>query len=304
MLRLGALRSIFCVMSSPFYIHSWDPVLLPIHGALAIRWYGLAYVAGFIFAFLMLRRWSRQRTFPVQEEDLSSLIYYIVLGVMFGGRMGYMILYDFSSWRVDPLLMFKVWHGGMSSHGGMIGMTTAIYFFARSRRLPFLGIMDHLVCVAPAGLLFGRLANYINGELWGRITQVPWAVVFPQEAGLYPPRPGLHEDALALLQSGVLHPRHPSQLYEAFLEGLLLLGVMLWVRRTAWARAPGRLSALFLIVYGLGRFTVEFFREPEIVHGWMTQGQLLSLFLFVPAVWLLVRANRRNELTASRKKHG
>jgi phosphatidylglycerol:prolipoprotein diacylglycerol transferase len=202
------------------------------------------------------------------------------------------------------LLLFKVWHGGMSSHGGMIGMTLAIYFFARSRSLPFLAVMDDLVCTAPAGLFFGRLANYINGELWGRVTSVPWAVVFPQEAGLYPPQPGLREEALGLLQSGVLHPRHPSQLYEAFLEGLLLLAVMLWVRRTHWARSPGRLCAVFLGVYGAGRFTVEFFREPEIVHGWMTQGQLLSLFLFIPAVWLLARANRTNETTPSRKNHG
>lgn len=268
-----------------FYIHTIDPVLVQVWGPIAVRWYGLSYVAGFVVAFLLLNRWARQGSFRVAAEELQTLIFYCVIGVMLGGRLGFVILYDFAQWRVEPLLLFQVWRGGMSSHGGLIGLAVAVWLFGRARRVPFLHITDALVCAGPIGIFFGRLANFINGELWGRVTTVPWAVIFPQEAGLYPPRPGLREEAIRLFEIGHLHARHPSQLYAAAVEGLLLFGLMLLLRRTTWARVDGRLSAAFLVAYAAGRITVECFREPEIVYmGWLTQGQLLSLLMLVPAV--------------------
>lgn len=275
-------------MESPYFIHSIDPVLVSLWGPLAIRWYGLAYVAGFIATFAALLRWSRSGAFRVSEEDVQTLILYCVLGVMLGGRLGYLLFYDFAEWRHDPGLVFRVWEGGMASHGGVLGLALAVWWFARSRRVPFLHVTDYLVCIGPLGIFFGRLANFVNGELWGRITAVRWAVLFPQEAGWFPPQPGFREEALRLYEAGFIFPRHPSQLYAAFIEGLLVWGAILLIKQTAWGKGTGRLSACFLILYAAGRFWVEFYREPEIVHaGWLTQGQLLSALMLIPAAIIL-----------------
>ena len=272
-------------MDTDYYIHTIDPVLVELWGPLAVRWYGLSYVAAFVVGYLLLRRWAREGWYRVKPDDIQTLIFYAVIGVMLGGRLGFVLFYDFAEWREEPLLIFQVWRGGMSSHGGMIGLFLAMLFFARTRGIPVWHVLDGLTCAGPIGVVFGRLANFINGELWGRVTSVRWAVLFPQEAGLFPPHPNLRVEALRLYEAGYLQPRHPSQLYAAFVEGLLLFGVMLLLRKTAWAnKADGHLCVAFLLLYAVGRFTVEFFREPEIMYfDWLTQGQLLSLLMVVAA---------------------
>lgn len=283
-------------METIYYVHQIDPVVLPVWGPLAIRWYGLAYVAGFAATFLMLARWSRQGSLRVQGEDLQTLIFWCVAGVMLGGRLGYLLFYDFAAWREDPLLLVRIWQGGMSSHGGLLGLSLAMAWFGHTRRVSFLHLTDALVCIGPLGIFFGRLANFINGELWGRVTTVRWAVLFPHEAGLYPPHPALLKEAVRLYEAGLIHPRHPSQLYAAVIEGVLVWGILLLLRRTIWARTDGRLSGAFLLLYAAGRIFVEFFREPEIVHfGWLTHGQLLSAWMVFPAflIWWWPRRARR-----------
>ncbi len=277
-------------MEVPYYVHALDPVLIHLWGPLAIRWYGLAYVAGFAFAYVALGRASRRGTFRVAETAIPSLFYFVIIGVMLGGRLGYFLFYQFEAWRHDPGLLFRVWEGGMASHGGILGLIVAVWWFARVQRVPFLRVMDALAAVAPIGIFFGRVANFINGELWGRVTMVPWAVVFPQEFGLHPGQADWAATVERLYSAGQLLPRHPSQLYAALLEGLLLYACLWGLRRTAWAQTDGRIGAAFLLLYAVGRSIGECFREPGIVYfGWLTQGQLLSLLLCIPAVWVLYR---------------
>ena len=274
------------------YIHDLNPVVLPIWGPLAIRWYGIAYIAGFIISYLILNRWGRRSEYPIKNEDLQNFMIVIVLGVMLGGRLGYMFFYDFSSFVRNPLVFFKLWEGGMASHGGMIGITVASWFFAHKHKQAFLSLTDGLVATGTIGLGLGRLANFINGELWGRVTSAPWAVIFPHEAGISPQDPYLRENVAAALDQGLLFPRHPSQLYQAALEGVLLPLILIPAYKSAWGRAAkGRVSGLYLGLYAIIRFISEFFREPEIVHfGWMTQGQLLSLIILLPgSVYLIGR---------------
>lgn len=277
-------------MEIPYYVHALDPVLVHLWGPLAVRWYGLAYVAGFAFAYFSLCRASRRGTLPVAEAAIQPLFYYIIIGVMLGGRLGYLLFYQFDAWRNEPALLFRVWEGGMASHGGMLGLIFAVWWFARTQQVSFWRITDALAVVAPIGIFFGRVANFINGELWGRVTEVPWAVIFPQEVGLRADHAAGLLEVQRLYAAGYLEPRHPSQLYAAALEGLLLYALLWGIRRTHWARVEGRISAAFLLLYAAGRSSGEFFREPEIVYfGWLTQGQLLSLLLCIPAVWMLYR---------------
>lgn len=278
--------------NSSWYVHSLDPVLVHLHGPLAVRWYGLSYLAGFVAAYFLLRHLSRKKRFPAPPAELQNLVVMTgFIGVFVGGRLGYCLFYGLDEWLADPLYPLKVWQGGMASHGGMIGVIAYLAWYARKHRYRFLDLTDGFACVVPVGLLFGRLANFINGELWGRITNVPWAVVFPQEAGLFDPDRWTRADIHRLLQAGLLHPRHPSQLYEAFGEGLVLIAALWALRHSRWSRRPGTLSAAFLALYAIARIAVEFVREPDsaIYFGWMTKGQLLSLFMFVVAaiVWAL-----------------
>jgi len=259
-----------------YYIHSINPVLLPIWGHLAIRWYGLAYVAGFVAAYLLLNRLGRRGEFGLKGEPLQALLVNLVIGVMVGGRLGYMLFYNFAEFARDPLVLFRLWEGGMASHGGMVGMAVATAYSARRFNLPFLGITDGLVCVGPLGLLFGRLANFINGELWGRVTDLPWGMVFRQ--------------------TGDNLPRHPSQLYEAALEGVALF-LIVWLF-SARPRPTMAVSGVFALAYGLFRFLVEFVRQPDAQLGylafdWLTMGQALSLPLIAVGVLLLGLAYRR-----------
>jgi len=250
-----------------------DPVIFRI-GPLAVRWYGLMYLIGFLAAWLVIRHLARLRNLPLDKDDLSDLLFYGVVGVILGGRLGYTLFYNLSYYLDHPLRIFAVWEGGMSFHGGLLGVIVAALIFCRRKKLPPLATGDILVTAATIGLGLGRLGNFINGELWGRITDVPWGMVFP---GAGP------------------QPRHPSQLYEAFLEGPVLF-LILWTlhRRKA---APGVPFFSFFLFYGLFRFSIEFFRQPDVQLGFLwggaTMGQLLSLPMIITGIAGLVICLRR-----------
>jgi len=249
-----------------------DPVLVSI-GPFEVRWYGLAYVAGFVVAALIMRSINRRWGVGLTDDDLVLAVLYAVIGLMVGARLGYVIAYGSGDYAEDPLAIFRIWDGGMSFHGGFIGLVLAGVLFARRVRVPFLRVADMAAVGATLGLFFGRMANFINGELWGRVTDVPWAMVFPGAGPL---------------------PRHPSQLYEAVLEGLVLFGVLWWLSRR---RQPdGLITGAFIGLYGVFRFVVEFFREPDAQLGYVlgpfTMGQILSAPLVLVGAWLVWRALR------------
>ncbi len=250
-----------------------DPVIVQI-GPLAIRWYGLMYLLGFVGSFFYMRYLARLRRFAVTSEDVSDLLFYGVIGVVLGGRVGYTLFYNFAYYSRHPLEILAVWQGGMSFHGGLIGVVVAILLFCRRRRKSLLEVGDLAAAATPIGLFFGRIGNFINGELWGRRTDLPWGVVFP---GAGP------------------EPRHPSQLYEAFLEGVLLF-LVLWTTHRLRSRR-GIPIFTFLLGYGACRFVVELFRQPDshigFLWGGATMGQLLSVpMIVVGAAGLLVIAKR------------
>lgn len=250
-----------------------DPVAFHI-GPLAVRWYGLAYLVGFIIAYFWLSRMSKRGMLRITTDALGDLISWLILGVFVGGRGGWWLFYDHNmpgphKWY-EPI---AVWDGGMSFHGGLIGVLIVLILWARHRKAPGLNIADCAALVTPVGLFFGRIANFINGELVGRPTHVPWAMIFP----------GYHR------------PRHPSQLYEALLEGPLLLS-LLWLIRRLRPR-DGVIAAWFVIFYGLIRFSVEFTRAPDsqlgYFFGWITMGQILSLIMTVCGFIFLAIVVRR-----------
>lgn len=252
-----------------------DPVLISV-GPFAIRWYALAYILGIVLGWRLVRRIVQRPGWRVTTEAVDDLVFYVTLGVILGGRLGYVLFYQPGHYLDRPLELLAVWRGGMSFHGGLIGVLVATLLFARQRRLAFFELTDALAVVTPIGLFLGRLANFVNAELWGRVTDVPWGVIFPTAGPV---------------------PRHPSQLYEAGLEGLVLFAVMLWA-----ARGPhppedcGRLSGIFLVGYALARICVEFFREPDVQIGYLaggvTMGQLLSLPMLLFGLLLILRARR------------
>jgi phosphatidylglycerol:prolipoprotein diacylglycerol transferase len=234
-----------------------------------VHWYGLAYATGFLIAAVLLARWRRRGLAPVRDAvDESALITAIMLGVVLGGRLGHVVLYARAEFLADPAMVFRVWQGGMASHGGFLGVLLAGLWFARTRGVPFLAVGDLLCALAPAGLLFGRLANFVNAELVGRATTVPWAVVFPREG---------------------TEPRHPSQLYEALGEGLLPLLWMLW--RYPKRLPAGQVAGEFLLLYSAARFIGEWFRLPEdgYILG-LTAGQFWTLPLALAGLGLVLRA--------------
>jgi phosphatidylglycerol:prolipoprotein diacylglycerol transferase len=255
-----------------YWVHDLDPVAVrfpegwPLRG---VHWYGLAYATGFLIAAVLLSRWRRQALAPVRDAvDESALITAIMLGVVLGGRLGHVLLYARAEFVADPLMVFRVWQGGMASHGGFLGVLLAGVWYARTRRVPFLAVGDLLCALAPAGILFGRLANFVNAELVGRVSTVPWAVVFPREGS---------------------EPRHPSQLYEAVGEGLLPLLWMLW--RYPKRLPPGQVAGEFLLLYAGARFIGEWFRLPEdgYILG-LTAGQFWTLPLALGGLCLVWRA--------------
>lgn len=251
-----------------------DPVLVSF-GPFQIRWYGLMYLFGFFFSFLLVRRQLAHQKNPLlSKERVLDLYFYLVLGLVIGARLGYVLFYNLREYLQNPLELFAVWHGGMSFHGGLLGVTAASWWFCRKNRIPLLALGDLIIVTAPIGLGLGRVANFINGELYGRITSVPWGMVFP---------------------AGGPWPRHPSQLYEALLEGVLLF-ILLWFGKERKAYT-GALVVRFLILYALFRIFVEFFRQPDpqigYLWGILTMGQLLSLLMF--AVGLAIFWFQRKE---------
>jgi phosphatidylglycerol:prolipoprotein diacylglycerol transferase len=263
-----------------FWVDRLDPFLVRFSGNFGIRYYGIAYVLGFLAAGWLFGLYARAGRSLLPAAKVADFMVAVVLGVVLGGRIGHYLLYD--GWRTfasDPLAVFRVWDGGMSSHGGMIGVVLAVAWFARSEGIPFPHLCDLVASAAPAGLFFGRIANFINGELWGKVTTVPWAVIFPRSMPEGTPE-------------GLIPPRHPSQLYEAALEGLLLLALMqarFWRSRVVQER-PGRLSGEFLAAYALVRVAGEAFREPDasLILG-MSRGTFYSLFLAAFGIYLVFR---------------
>jgi len=269
----------------------FDPVALQL-GPLAIRWYGLMYLAGFAAAWWLGRRRTRAPGALIRAEQMDDLLFYAALGVILGGRLGYTLFYDFQGWLADPLQILRVWEGGMSFHGGFLGVLLAVWWYGRRSAKGFFALTDFIAPLVPLGLLAGRLGNFINGELWGAPAQVPWAMQVSCAA-----HSGLCWDKLHLPPSSVLTPPlHPTQLYQALLEGLVLF-VVLWLF-SARPRPTMAVSGLFLVGYGVFRFAVEFLRLPDahlgyLAFGWVTMGQLLSAPMVLAGAALLALAYRR-----------
>jgi phosphatidylglycerol:prolipoprotein diacylglycerol transferase len=275
------------------YIHRLHPEIIQFTDTLAVRWYGLSYLAGFLAGYLLLKQMIRKNQLEMGLQDLQDcLTRFAIFGVMLGGRLGYFLFYTPEVPIEDPLQLIKVWEGGMASHGGILGGILVLLWWAKTHQVTFWNLTDCFAVVCPLGIGFGRLANFINGELWGRPTGSDWGVVFPLE--LPQMNPGgawahLRYDLptlTSLVDSGLLTVRHPSQLYQALGEGFLLFGILYLLRQTSWSREKsGRLSMVFLLGYAVARFSVEFFREPDaaLVFGWMSRGQFLSLFMILGA---------------------
>lgn len=255
------------------WVHEINPIALDL-GPLQIHWYGLMYLIGFAAAWWLGVRRARLPNSGWSEEQVSDLIFWGAMGVVLGGRVGYVLFYHLDRFLQDPLWLFAVWEGGMSFHGGLLGVIAAMYLFGRKHGKTLFTMTDFVAPLVPIGLGAGRIGNFIGGELWGRVTDVSWGVVFPHAGSL---------------------PRHPSQLYEAFLEGLVLFAILWWF--SSKPRPKMAVSGLFLILYGLFRSLVEFVREPDahlqfIAYEWLTMGQLLSLPMIVLGMGLLFVAYR------------
>jgi len=253
-------------------------------GPVQLRWYGLMYMLSFIIGFFVLRRLAKYRKLSMSTDDLYDLLFYLILGVMVGGRLGYVLFYDLGSYIREPLSIFAIWQGGMSFHGGLLGMAGATWYISRKKGWKFLEIADLVSAAAPIGLGLGRIGNFINGELYGRVTKVSWAMVVPEGGNM---------------------PRHPSQLYEALLEGLVLFILLRWLYRKNLYR--GTVPWALLAFYGIFRFFVEFVREPDAQIGFdlgpFTRGQLLTLpMLVLGLAMMIISVRRRPPETAHPKR--
>ena len=264
-------------MTASLVFPAIDPVAVSL-GPLHIRWYALAYLAGFLGGWIYGRWLARQGNVPASPApgDIDELLPWLVLGVILGGRTGYVLFYNLDYFSHNLARIPAVWEGGMSFHGGLIGVVAVCTLYARKRKLNPLALGDVIAAVAPIGLFFGRLANFVNGELFGRVTTVPWAMVFP---------------------NGGPEPRHPSQLYEAGMEGVFLFSLLIFLAlRSRIMSVPGRLMGIFLIGYGMCRVVAEYFREPDVQIGYIfryfSMGQLLSLPMIALGVALLIVAPR------------
>jgi len=250
-----------------------DPVFFRL-GRLEFRWYGLMYILGFIAAYFIVRRAAGRRGLALTQDDVADVIFSLAIGVILGGRLGYILFYNLSYYLSHPLKLFAVWEGGMSFHGGLLGVILAGAYVARQKKIGFPLLADICVPAAPVGLGLGRLGNFINGELYGRVTDVPWGIIFPGGGGA---------------------PRHPSQLYEAVLEGPVLFLILMAVGRRE--RPAGVVFWTFISFYGLFRFLVEFFREPDaqlgLLAGPFSMGQLLSFPMFLLGLVMAVLVSRR-----------
>lgn len=247
-------------------------------GPIAVHWYGLMYLLSFFLGWLLGMYRAKKSNGVWSSDSITDVIFYVAIGVIIGGRVGYMILYDLPGLLGHPLSLFMVWDGGMSFHGGFLGVLCAMWFFCRKKKKSFFTVTDFIAPIVPIGLAAGRIGNFINGELWGRVTTVPWGMVYPNAGPL---------------------PRHPSELYEFLLEGVLLF-LMLWIF-SAKARPKMAVSALFLLGYGCVRIFCEFFRVPDpqygyVLWGWVTVGQLYSLPMVIVGAWLLWFSYKRQKM--------
>lgn len=274
-----------------------DPVMLSL-GPVKLHWYGMMYLVGFAAAWGLGRWRANQPHNSFTTKQIDDLLFYCAMGVIVGGRLGYILFYNFASWMADPLQLLRVWEGGMSFHGGLLGVIIAVWLFARKEHKTFFEITDFIAPLVTIGLGTGRLGNFINGELWGRPTDLPWAmqVSCSEFASLCQDKLGLAPGAL------LTPPLHPSQLYEALLEGLVLF-LILWFYSSK-PRPRMAVSALFLIGYGSFRFIVELVRMPDahigyLAGGWFTMGQLLTLPMILLGFGLLITAYQRNHETVS-----
>ncbi|MBI1861964.1 MAG: prolipoprotein diacylglyceryl transferase [Deltaproteobacteria bacterium] len=242
-----------------------DPVLIKLWGPFQIRWYSLLYVGAFVVARFIMARLSREDRFKFSAEDVEQFIVWGLVGAVIGARIIYCFVYDPEGLAQNPLYLFQVYKGGLSFHGGLLGTIVAAFLFSRKRGIPFWNLTDAMALATPSGLAMGRLGNFVNGELFGRVSDVPWAMIF---------------------RDGGPSPRHPSQLYEFFLEGVVLF-LVLWFARQRFSR-DGQISLLFLVGYSMARIIVEFFREPDVQVGYLTlgltMGQILSLITIAAAV--------------------
>lgn len=271
----------------PNYFHqpNIDPVLIHIWGPLQIRWYSLLYVGGFVLGKFILGRLAKEERFKFTDEDMDQFIVWLLLGAVIGARIIYCIVYDPQSLLANPLYLFQVYKGGLSFHGGLLGTIVAALLFSKKKGIPFWNLTDAMALATPTGLAMGRMGNFINGELYGRVTDLPWGVIF---------------------RDGGVMPRHPSQLYEFFLEGVVLFGALWYSKRRL--KKDGQISILFLVGYSLCRFTVEFFREPDAQVGYLafglSMGQILSLIMMAVslAVGAYVFRTRPNVITVKKKK--
>jgi phosphatidylglycerol:prolipoprotein diacylglycerol transferase len=257
-----------------------DPVAVAA-GPLVVRWYALAYIVGLLSGWRYCLMLADRPPRLVERRDIDDFLVWATLGVVLGGRIGYVLFYQPGYYLVHPLEVLYLWHGGMSFHGGALGVTIAIFLFTRARRLPIFAFSDIIAEAIPIGLFFGRIANFINGELFGRETDVPWAVIFPNGGPI---------------------ARHPSQLYEAVCEGLLLFLLLLWAEHRGARRRPGIVTGLFLIGYAVARMSGELFRQPDAQLGFLvfgtTMGQLLSIPVLIAGVFLIWWAVRKPALPA------
>ena len=252
---------------------NWDPIALSV-GPVHIHWYGLMYVLGFLGFWALGLRHARRGHTAVAPEQVSDLLFYGALGALLGGRFGFGLFYHFDRVAADPLMILRIWEGGMSFHGGLIGVLVAVWLWQRKAGIGWINTLDFAAPMVPIGLFFGRIGNFINGELWGKPTDLPWAVIFPAAGP---------------------DPRHPSQLYEAALEGVLLFAVLWWFARSP--RPAGAVAAVFALGYAAVRFAVEFVRLPDahlgyLAFGWFTMGQLLCIPLALAGIALAWNARR------------
>ena len=269
------LTAAYSIVGQHYWVDRLNPWVVRFGNGFGIRWYGLAYLAGFLLAGSIFSRWARKGRLPIGEEEVTTFTLYAAMGVMIGGRLGYCLFYNLHEVMHHPLEILALWDGGMASHGGIAGLVLAIWLFARRRGVSALVLLDAAAAVGPLGIALGRIANFVNGELWGRPANVPWAVIFPQ----------------APLVNDVEVPRHPSQIYAAGIEGMLLFLVAQWV--FGRSSRSGLTTATVLVAYGTGRFIDEFWRQPDVGQpvywGWMSKGQLLTVPMIVLGVLWLVQ---------------
>lgn len=269
-----------------YWIHNIDPVAIPFPEWLptpGIYWYGIAYFTGFLLGGWMLYRYGITKRIALIPDQQVSLLMHLILGILVGGRLGYMLLYDFSNWAQNPLSIFKTWEGGMASHGAVIGLLISGYLFVKKHKQSYWHIGDITVTLAPPGILLGRVANFINGELWGKVTDVPWAIIFPQSM------PHLTDAWVQLIPT-----RHPSQLYEAILEGAILC---LYTQVRFWKKKKlpdGQLMGEFFIGYSLLRIIGEVFREPDasLIIG-ISRGQFYSLLMLLAGIAIFIHSKQK-----------